>query len=457
MPDGQHYDDQQQYSGDEATNVKRASNHMPQEDRVRASQSELQAQYAQQQAAALKGHVEIDDRAVVDPPFWNGMDQTSLYKAATEQNEPGIADGLGRAFTQHGNALAKAANELNDALATLDAAWEGKAASTARGSIQPLASHSGQMGQSAQLMGTSLSQQSVAASEVQRLPPPMEFDATKALQHNKEVDANGGTPIDINAETGKANANKAEQVRFLTEYTNAMAAADKQMPVFVKPPETIKSGGGGGTSSVDGASVQSRKTGDVHNPYQGTSTGVPTSGSPQAGAADPNDPNNNNDIPTFGTPVAGTSTSGFTGSPSPVSTAPGLGSGPVGGTPHPAGPSAGSGGFGGSFGNFNGNAAGGAGAGEGGAGARGGMGAEGGRGAGARGLAGGMAAEEAFGRGGRGAGGAGMGGRGVIGGGHGAKDEEDEEHERPSYLVEPDPDAVFDTDQMTAPPVIGGE
>jgi hypothetical protein len=66
--------------------------------------------------------------------------------------------------------------------------------------------------------------------------------------------------------------------------------------------------------------------------------------------------------------------------------------------------------------------------------------------------------EEAFGRGGRGAGGGGMGGRGGMGaGGHGAKDEEDEEHERPSYLLEPDPDAVFDTDQMTAPPVIGGE
>lgn len=450
MPDGQHYDDQQQYSGDEATNVKRANNHMPEEDRIHASQSQLQAQYAQQQAAQLRGHVQIDDHAVVDPPFWAGMDQHALYNAATRRNDPGTVDALGQQFTQNGNELATAANELNEALTALDANWEGRAASTARGSIQPLADHAGQMGMSAQLMGTSLSQQSVAASDVQRLPPPQEFDAAKALQHNKEVDANGGQPIDINAETSKANANKAEQVRFLTEYTNAMSAADKQMPVFVKPPETIKSGGGGGTSSVSGGQVVSRKTGDVHNPYQGTAP-TPTSARPASGATnDPNDPNN--DLPAFGTPIAGTSASGYAGPSAPVTTGPGLGSGPMGGTPHASGPSAGSGGFGGSFGNFNGGTAGG----PEGAPARGGAAAEGGR-TGGRGMGGGMPAEEAFGRGGRAGGTGSSAGRGGIGGGHGAKGEEDEEHERPSYLLEPDPDAVFDTDQMTAPPVIGGE
>jgi hypothetical protein len=51
-------------------------------------------------------------------------------------------------------------------------------------------------------------------------------------------------------------------------------------------------------------------------------------------------------------------------------------------------------------------------------------------------------------------------GRGGAGGmmplgGNRADDEEDGEHQRPSYLVEGDPDAVFGTDEMTAPPVIG--
>lgn len=52
------------------------------------------------------------------------------------------------------------------------------------------------------------------------------------------------------------------------------------------------------------------------------------------------------------------------------------------------------------------------------------------------------------------------GGRGGMGGGMGAggrrgEGEDDAEHERPSFLVEPDPHDTFGTDEVTAPPVIG--
>ncbi|SDC86355.1 hypothetical protein SAMN05216174_10546 [Actinokineospora iranica] len=58
-----------------------------------------------------------------------------------------------------------------------------------------------------------------------------------------------------------------------------------------------------------------------------------------------------------------------------------------------------------------------------------------------------------------GAGGAGTGGRGGqpgmgAGGGRG-QGEDDTEHTRASFLLENDPEAIFGTDQMTAPPVIG--
>jgi len=55
----------------------------------------------------------------------------------------------------------------------------------------------------------------------------------------------------------------------------------------------------------------------------------------------------------------------------------------------------------------------------------------------------------AAGRGAPGMGG-GMGGRGQQSDG-----DEDTEHQRPTYLVEGDPDEVFGTDMRTAPPVIG--
>lgn len=55
---------------------------------------------------------------------------------------------------------------------------------------------------------------------------------------------------------------------------------------------------------------------------------------------------------------------------------------------------------------------------------------------------------------------AGARGGGVPGGmvppGRRGEGDDDSEHQRASYLVEGDPDAVFGTDEPTAPPVIGG-
>jgi hypothetical protein len=65
------------------------------------------------------------------------------------------------------------------------------------------------------------------------------------------------------------------------------------------------------------------------------------------------------------------------------------------------------------------------------------------------------AAEGAAARGGAG----GRGGMGMGGMGHGAgkkgEGDEDGQHERPSFLVEPDPHDTFGSDEVTAPPVIG--
>lgn len=74
------------------------------------------------------------------------------------------------------------------------------------------------------------------------------------------------------------------------------------------------------------------------------------------------------------------------------------------------------------------------------------------RGPAGRGSIGGLAAEEsANGRGGRSGTGMPLGARG-----RGGRDEDDE-HSRASYLIEADPEALFDTDLVTAPPVIGEE
>jgi hypothetical protein len=102
-------------------------------------------------------------------------------------------------------------------------------------------------------------------------------------------------------------------------------------------------------------------------------------------------------------------------------------------------------------GGFGPGGSGGSGAGSTGSGGRGGMG--GGAMPGAAAAAEGAARPGAAGM--RGGGGMMGGGGGMGGGGRRQDGEDDTEHERPSFLVEPDPHDTFGTDEVTAPPVIG--
>jgi len=124
----------------------------------------------------------------------------------------------------------------------------------------------------------------------------------------------------------------------------------------------------------------------------------------------------------------------------------GMGPGGFGGQGGFGGPGGGPGGFGGAGGPGGPSPLG--------TGASGGAGGSGGPGSGNSGVAG-FGGEEGFGPGGMG--GAPGGSGGPMGAGRGAKGDEDSEHKTAEYLQEADPDAIFGTDQMTVPPVIGGE
>jgi hypothetical protein len=450
---GRHYDSQT-FAGDDATKLHRDMHHMDPDDH--STRGQLEHDLAASQATGLAPGVRMgDDRAIGSHPNWTTMSSTALSKAANDSNSPETADNLGRAFNSGGNKLAEAANRLYAAVGKLDAAWTGQAANSAAAALTPLAQHAGDTGVAAQLMGAQMSLQASAASEVRRMPPPKEFDYQTEL---RKALANPNPAAGINdMKTAKdqADAVKREQVSYLNTYTQTMSTVDSKTPSFVPPPPAVH-GGGGGTTHLTGGSVNYRGPSGGSN--QGTSTGDqsgPFSGAgPAVGGGQPGDHRDDLDLSGFpGFPGAGTGASGFT--PGGPTTAPGL---PGGGTalPQPSGPAAGSGGFGAGFGSFGapgqsgglgsaaGSGAGSGGPGERGAGGRGGLGAGGAGeplGAGARGAAGTAA--------GRGAAG------GPMGAGAGGRKEDDEEHERPSYLVEADPEGTFGTDEVTAPPVIG--
>jgi hypothetical protein len=447
--DENHYDTHQ-YAGDQAINTRRVMNRMPDEDR--STTQDIQQSINASRSAELTPDVRMgDDRAIGDTPNWASYDSEQLYNFATQKNSPTTADDLGRAFNDGGNNLAEAANALFEAVGALDSAWSGVAADSAKSALKPLAQAAGTAGQTAQLMGVRMSQQSVAAAEVRKLPPAKTFDQQQQLT---AMLAGGPAAMqaDLKAQKDAADAVKREQISYLSAYTVSMSAVDAQTPSFVPPEQTIGNGSGS-SSSFSGSSVYIPGTGNgTPNVTGGTTTGGPSGGF--SGVAGPNgssspgfvDGTDQTDQAGY-TPMPGlnTATSGYTPPTTAPSTFGPTGGGP-GGTPMPG---AGSGGFGGGFGSFGNQGA------AGGAGSAAGSGSGAGSGANSGSSPRGMAPTGVSPTGsaaGRGAGG--MGGGAPRGKG---ENEEDKEHERPSYLVEGDPESTFGSDQMTAPSVIGGD
>lgn len=465
-PNGNEHYETHEYAGDRATDVYRVMTHMPDEDR--SSRVELQDSITDSQASELSSDIRMgDDRVIGDVPNWNGFTSQQLYDFATRDNSPTTADALGRGFNDGGNRLAEAANGLFEAVTALEGAWSGVAADSARAALAPLAKAAGQTGQTAQMMGVQMSRQSVAATEVRKLPPPQEFDQQQALQ----AAITGGPAAlqaDLRAQKEAADAVKREQITYLNAYTQAMSAVDAQTPSFVPPPTRRINPEAGGNASVSGnlASIPGTGGGGGYpgggypgggggGSTGGTSTGSPTGGyvgaAPAAGSGSAFGPDgellNPGDVTIPGT-LPGTSASGFNPGTLPTST-PGPTTG-IGGTP--SAPAAGAGGFGGAFGNFGGAAAGGAGLGAGT-----GAGSGSGTGAGPRGGMGGPGGAAPGGAGAVGAGGGRGGAGGMAPGGRRANGEDDDEHERPAYLIEGDPDSTFGNDQLVAPAVIGDD
>ncbi|MGB3443028.1 MAG: hypothetical protein WBA97_30165 [Actinophytocola sp.] len=440
-----HYDTHR-YAGDQAADTRRVMNHMPDEDR--STKQEIQQSINASQAAELAPAVRMgDDRVIGDTPFWDSFESKQLYEFATLNNNPTTADTLGRAFNDGGNGLAEAANALFEAVNALDGAWSGVAADSAKGALSPLAQTAGVAGQTAQMMGVQMSKQSLAAAEVRKLPPAQEFDQQQAL--NAMVTGGpAAMQTDMKAQKDAADAVKREQIAYLTAYTQSLTAVDEATPSFVPPKETI-GGGGGNNNNITGGTVSIPGTGDSSGFNHGTHTGAPSGGyvgGIGAPGADQGFFDNDGSTDQSGfNPVPsgiGTGTSGY--NPGPTTPSPTT-FGPGGGGPSTAVPGAGAGGFGGGFGSFGGGAGGAGGAGAGaGAGGAGNPGATGPKGM----TPGGMAPA-----------GGGRGGAGGMGGaprGKGDK-EDDQEHQRPAYLVAGDPESTFGDDQMTAPAVIGGD
>jgi hypothetical protein len=400
-----------------------------------------------------------DERNIPKPDTsYMGVPHEQL-KSWTDEGEPGDANDLGDSWQKLGTGLTEAAENLMVAVFGSESGWTGAAANAMRAQLTKVAEWSQKTGDSFHKASQAFVKQgeSVGAAKT-AMPEPVDYDPGQMIKDA----ATSGNPLKLaflpfqmhkQAEASKeAHAQAAEVV---AKRDAELALAAQSIPPFEAPPALNGDGGKkpgpdgpevpGGSHVPGGSSVNGpgNVPGAGHIGGPGGPGAPGGAGGPNAGAGvnGPNGDDQNQTPPSISVPSlplgSGTGTSGYSPTP-PPNTFQGTTAGPGGSGP------GGGGGFGNSFGGGFGPGA------TPGARPPGGFGPTG-QGAGTGGTPGagsGLGAGKA--------GGKGAGGMGAGGAGHKGEGGEDGEHQRPAYLVEPDPDAMFGTDQMTAPPVIGG-
>jgi hypothetical protein len=378
---------------------------------------------------------------------------------------------------------------ITDLTTKMESAWQGNAGGAAQRGAGPLAVEHGLAQPSMDTAGTTLTSQvnafSAAKAQVSKIPPTPEepgvwdnltsFGGAGRNYENQMTQVNGANDHNVAVMEDYESTTSSNASAMPTTYgriTDDYSAVGIERPTpppppgpgpYVPPGTGTPGRSGNGSTGSSGSSLPGGSSNPGRTNPSGTGGGGGSgSGGGSGGGGGGGTTNPSNNRPPIVQPPGGL----------PGNRPPGGGNQPPGNPALPGmlptgfGPSGGGGGGGGGgYGprgggsGFGPTGGGGSGSGSGGGPGSGGRGpGAGGFGPGAGGAA---AAAEGAGRGGLGGPGAGgrggMGGGmgGMGGGGRGQGGEEDSEHERPSFLVEPDPHETFGTDEVTAPPVIG--
>jgi hypothetical protein len=418
----------------------------------------------QRQVDTLSKDAEYVDGLPPSGADYLGQDHGAMKQYVSSVAPDQITD-ISTAYHELHQAFDEFATDLKDAVATSRHEWEGGAADNAHGYFTSLSTWADGNAQNAQLASEVMYQQSDAGVRARNsMPEPVPFSWENEMKKwgSNPFDLAGNIDQSMQVYQRSQDAHN-EAARVMTAYDNDLFGAASRQPVFAEPPQFGDAGGSDGSTFPE-QSV--REPGDASDTKtSGFVGGSVPSGSVPGGSVPGGGGSGWNGMPSGGGSGSGSSQLAEgqgTGVGLPVKTRPsgyeppgggrsrvpssggrgGTGAMPIGAMGAGSfGPGGGGGEYAGKFGRSGGMGAG--------FGPGGGSGAAAGPGAGAR-LAGGAVpgASGAASAAGRPPMAAGMGRGGGMGG-------EDEEHQRPTYLVEGDPDEVFGTDERTAPPVIG--
>lgn len=400
---------------------------------------------------AMRGGPQVGDTNYLSIPH------DRLHEMVNNDIDPATVDEAGSAWNEIGVTFGRIGDRLTTASAQIEHSWSGSAAEGARCFNAGVAGWSGSTARGALLSSNNMATQSDAAGTVKSaVPPPMQYSMWD------EVTDLLSTPDPVSgANTVRAKLQQQQELHrqaadAVATYDRTLGSSSSTMPAFETPPafgpnpHDQTGAPGGGNEPPPGRRTQVVPVGGPPPSSESPPPGGPDSGPPLEKNSAPNDPRVDQPGSTGTDPSwSGRGSSGHgrlagtdigVDGPGGLGSAggrglgdPGLGAAPVGGW--------GGGPGGGGRGHFGGPGV-----------VRGVDGRVPGPGAGAP-----AAEQAALGRGAAGAAGA-RGSAGVgampVGAGGSGRGGEDEEHERPSYLLEENPNEVFGTDEAISPPVI---
>jgi hypothetical protein len=454
--------------------------------RARTRADQQANQDAMAQANTLQQQVPTRSGPSTGGAYYLGYSQNELHAMVNNQADPAAVNDQGQSFTNVGNGLVDIADRLHAATTAANTSWHGNAATAAAGFTTSVASWHGATGQGSQLAGNRLWQQSEGLAQARAAMPAPIAQPTPSDLANAITASPSGTWVGPSATVTalvdqyvQAQDNHQQMARVAQQYDNHLGS-NSSMPQFTtptdfapQPPSTT--GTAAGSAQGPGVPVPSMRQ-------------APSTGAPPTTATSPPTPASNGRAGTNSPPGQGGTAGGTSAQPgSTVPTAPGATSAPPGPTvpastlpaglpsPVPALGSTGGGSGAAGLGDFSGGQGSPLGAlgagfplpyGNGGSSARSTVGTgpiepgtpeqPGEPWAGGRSAAGAAVGQTAAARGVAGAQEVNETPIGQFGAGRGRKDE-DEEHERASYLDEPDPNRLFGIEGRLAPRVIGDE
>ena len=450
---------------------------------AKANAEKAASQYATSQTQGLGHDVTTKPGPHTGGHNYLAYQQDELHQMVNSGADPSGVNIQGQSFTSLGNSLAEMTADMDKTTSAAAVSWQGKAAQGGAAFTAGMSSWHGTTAQGAQYVGTRMFEQSQALDQARtNMPPPMAMptttDVQKALLSYNPLDPGSISTLQNMAnQASVANANHQAMARVAQQY-DAQLGSSSTLPAFSTPsqfspnPRASVSGPSGSGGSAGGGSARQAPAlrsggGPAGSPAPRANTSGTSTGGSSGYGAPPSIPAGQSTVggqsATATQGASGVYPPGGAGQQSGSSLSPYPGAGPVSGNAggDVSGVSIGGmpiGGFGPAGGGGGASYRGGAGLGPTGSGGAGSGGANsGGSGAaGPRTAAGAVAAEESeVESGAAGARGSSSGMAGGMGAGRGGKGGEDREHKRAEYLLEPDPESVFGTDETVIPPVIG--